>query len=86
MRSGRSPNTKRTQFDPASYLAAAGIAQKTIHVKAKHVFFSQGGQANTIFHLQSGRAKLSVVSKRGKEATVTILSAGDFIGEESLAG
>jgi CRP/FNR family cyclic AMP-dependent transcriptional regulator len=54
-------------------------------VKAKHVFFSQGGHANTIFYLESGRAKLTVVSKRGKEATVTMLSAGDFIGEESLA-
>jgi CRP/FNR family transcriptional regulator, cyclic AMP receptor protein len=80
------PGTKRTQFDPASYMAAAGVARKTVHVKAKHVFFSQGGHANSIFYLESGRAKLTVVSKRGKEATVTLLSAGDFIGEESLAG
>lgn len=80
------PGTRRTQFDPASYLAAAGVVRKTIHVKAKHVFFSQGGHANTIFFLESGRAKLTVVSNRGKEATVTVLSAGDFIGEESLAG
>jgi CRP/FNR family cyclic AMP-dependent transcriptional regulator len=27
-----------------------------------------------------------VVSERGKEATITLLSAGDFIGEESIAG
>jgi CRP/FNR family cyclic AMP-dependent transcriptional regulator len=80
------PGTKRTQFDPASYMAAAGIARKVVSVRAKHVFFSQGGHANSIFYLESGRAKLTVVSKRGKEATVTMLSAGDFIGEESLAG
>jgi CRP-like cAMP-binding protein len=80
------PGTRKTEFDPARYLAAAGVARKTIQVKAKHVFFSQGGHANTIFYLESGRAKLTVVSKRGKEATVTMLTAGDFIGEESLAG
>jgi CRP/FNR family cyclic AMP-dependent transcriptional regulator len=80
------PGTKRTQFDPARYLAAAGVARKAIHVRAKYIFFSQGGHANTIFYLESGRAKLTVVSTRGKEATVTMLSAGDFIGEESLAG
>jgi len=78
--------TRKTEFDPARYLAAAGVARKAISVKAKHVFFSQGGHANTIFYLESGRAKLTVVSTRGKEATVTMLSAGDFIGEESLAG
>jgi CRP/FNR family cyclic AMP-dependent transcriptional regulator len=77
---------KRSPFDPAGYLTAAGVARKTIAVKTKHVFFTQGSLANSIFYLQSGRAKLTVVSKRGKEATVTLLCAGDFIGEESLAG
>ena len=80
------PGIKKTKFDPASYLAAAGITRKSIQVKANHVFFSQGGPANSIFYLESGRAKLTVVSQRGKEATVTFLSAGDFVGEESLAG
>jgi CRP/FNR family cyclic AMP-dependent transcriptional regulator len=78
--------TKKSPFDPAHYLAAAGVARRTIVVKTKHVFFTQGSPANSIFYLQAGRAKLTVVSKRGKEATVTLLSPGDFIGEESLAG
>jgi CRP-like cAMP-binding protein len=51
----------------------------------KEAFFSQGHLANSIFYLQKGRAKLTVVSKNGKEATITLLSAGDFVGEESLA-
>jgi CRP-like cAMP-binding protein len=76
----------KIKFDPASYLAAAGISRKTISVKANHVFFSQGDPANAIFFLETGRAKLTVLSQRGKEATVTLLTAGDFIGEESLAG
>jgi CRP-like cAMP-binding protein len=51
----------------------------------KENFFSQGDPANTVFFLQKGRAKLTVVSQKGKEATITLLSVGDFVGEESLA-
>ncbi|MGO8720223.1 MAG: Crp/Fnr family transcriptional regulator [Acidobacteriaceae bacterium] len=54
-------------------------------MKAKQDFFSQGGRADSIFYLQKGRARLSVVSTSGKEATITLFSAGDFVGEESLA-
>jgi len=78
--------TKRANFDPATYLAAAGITRKIVKLRPKHSFYTQGGDATSVFYLESGRAKLSVVSKRGKEATVTLIGAGDFIGEESLAG
>jgi CRP/FNR family cyclic AMP-dependent transcriptional regulator len=46
----------------------------------------KGDPADAIFFLQKGRAKLTVVSQTGKEATVTLLSVGDFVGEESIAG
>jgi CRP-like cAMP-binding protein len=78
--------SKKTQFDPARFLAAAGVAQRVINVKSGHVFFSQGDNADSVFFLDGGRAKLTVVSERGKEATVRLVSAGDYIGEESLAG
>jgi len=45
----------------------------------------QGHPADSIFYIQSGRARLTVVSKSGKEATITLLAAGDFVGEESIA-
>jgi CRP-like cAMP-binding protein len=54
-------------------------------LKPKQVFFSQGSSANAIFYLRTGRAKLTVVSHEGKEATIALLPAGEFIGEESLA-
>jgi CRP-like cAMP-binding protein len=78
--------TKRTFFDPAPFLEAAGIVQRMVQAKPGHIFFSQGDLTDSIFFLDSGRAKLTVVSKRGKEATVTLAVPGDFIGEESLAG
>lgn len=55
-------------------------------LKAKQVFFSQGSPADCVFYLQSGRAKLTVLSERGKEATITLLATGDFVGEESIVG
>jgi CRP-like cAMP-binding protein len=54
-------------------------------LKPKQVFFTQGSPADCVYYLQSGRAKLTVVSTNGKEATITILAAGEFIGEESIA-
>ena len=73
-------------FDPASFLASAGLGRRMMHLKPLEVFFGQGSLADCVFYLQSGRARITVVSKRGKEATITLLSAGDFIGEESIAG
>ena len=48
--------------------------------------FSQGDIADAVFYVQTGKVKLTVVSKTGKEATVGILGDGDFFGEGSLAG
>jgi CRP-like cAMP-binding protein len=72
-------------FDPAAFLAHAGLGRRTIDVKPTQTFFTQGDPADSVFYLESGRAKLTVVSQNGKEATITLLSAGDFVGEESLA-
>ena len=77
--------TRDTAFDAATFLARAGLGRRIIQLKPKRAFFSQGGPADSIFYLQQGRAKLTVVSTKGKEATITLLSAGDFVGEESLA-
>ena len=73
-------------FDPTAFLAHPGLGRKIVQLKPREAFFSQGSAADAIFYLQKGRAKLTVVSNAGKEATITLLSAGDFIGEESIAG
>jgi CRP-like cAMP-binding protein len=72
-------------FDLATFLEEAGVGRKVIQLQPKQVFFSQGSLADSIFYLQAGRAKLTVVSHDGKEATIALLPAGEFIGEESLA-
>jgi len=72
-------------FDCAEFLANAGLGRRIVELEPKETFFSQGDLADTVFYLQRGRAKLTVVSQAGKEATITLLSVGDFVGEESLA-
>ena len=72
-------------FDLATFLEEAGVGRSIVQLQPKQAFFSQGSSADSIFYLQTGRAKLTVVSHEGKEATVALLSAGEFIGEESLA-
>ena len=77
---------EKAAFSVDDFLAKAGLGRRIVQLKPQHVFFSQGTLADSIFYLQKGRAKLTVISKKGKEATITLLGAGDFVGEESLAG
>jgi CRP/FNR family cyclic AMP-dependent transcriptional regulator len=76
---------KRTAFDPAAFLSSAGLGRRIVELQPKETFFAQGDPADSLFYLQTGRARLTVVSQFGKEATITLLTAGDFVGEESLA-
>jgi CRP/FNR family transcriptional regulator, cyclic AMP receptor protein len=77
---------KQQSFTAEAFLASAGLGRRVVRLKAREVFFTQGNEADPIFYLQKGRAKLTVVSSAGKEATLSFLGAGDFIGEESIAG
>jgi CRP/FNR family cyclic AMP-dependent transcriptional regulator len=76
---------KKQAFDVAAFLTHAGLGRKVVQLVPRETFFSQGDPADSVFYLQDGRAKITVVSQAGKEATVALLSAGDFVGEESLA-
>ncbi|HTB97116.1 MAG TPA: Crp/Fnr family transcriptional regulator [Terracidiphilus sp.] len=80
------PKDSARPFSTKKYLATAGPGKTIFRVKAKQIFSSQGDRAECLFYLRLGRARLTVVSKGGKEATVTLLAAGDFFGEECLAG
>jgi CRP/FNR family cyclic AMP-dependent transcriptional regulator len=71
-------------FDAAAFLMSAGLGRKMVHFEPMQHFFSQGDPSDSIFYLQKGRAKVTVVSHAGKEAVITLLSAGDFVGEGAL--
>jgi len=72
--------------DAVTLLQLAGAVAVVHDYRAKETIFSQGGRADVLCYLNRGLAKLTVVSKEGKEAVIAILPTGSFFGEESLAG
>jgi len=80
------PARKRYDFDPHAFLATIGEGRKVVLFPNKQTIFAQGDIADAVFYIQTGKVKLTVVSKIGKEATIGILGEGDFFGEGSLAG
>ena len=77
---------KKRAFDPKIFLATIGDGRKNLEFAKKQTIFTQGDAADAVFYLQTGKVRLAVVSKNGKEATIGILSDGSFFGEGSLAG
>ena len=73
-------------FNIEAFLNANGVSARTIRFARSAVIFSQGGRATSVFYLQEGSVKLSVLSSAGKEAVVAMLVPGDFLGEGCLAG
>ena len=76
---------EKPEFDTAAFLASAGLGRRIIQFAPKETFYSQGDPADSVFYLQTGRAKVTVVSTAGKEATIALVSAGEFVGEGALA-
>ncbi|HWX93652.1 MAG TPA: Crp/Fnr family transcriptional regulator [Terriglobales bacterium] len=77
---------KRRDFDPHTFLATIGEGRKSVRFRKRQGIFTQGDTANAVFYIQTGKVKLTVVSKPGKEATIGILSEGDFFGEACMVG
>jgi CRP/FNR family cyclic AMP-dependent transcriptional regulator len=78
--------SKIETFDPGEFLANIGIGRTLRRLAAKTTIFRQGDPCDALFFIQSGRAKLTVLSSLGKEATITLLAPKDFVGEEAIAG
>jgi CRP-like cAMP-binding protein len=80
------PAKKKRDFDPKKFLATIGEGRRVVSFPKKQTIFTQGDAADSVFYIQEGKVRLTVVSKIGKEATLGILSEGEFFGEGGLAG
>ena len=78
-------NLDKSAFNAEAFLANAGLGRRIIELTPGKSFYSQGDPSDSVFYLQKGRAKITAVSQAGKEATITLLAAGDFVGESALA-
>lgn len=76
---------QKAHFDVYAFLTKAAPGRSIVRLQREQCFFAQGDPADCVFYLQKGRAKISVISAAGKEATIRLVSAGDFFGEKAMA-
>jgi len=86
MRAPSRPQRKSPEFNPTVFLATIGDGRKNLTFVQKQGIFAQGDVADAVFYIQSGKVKLTVLSRTGREATVGMLGVGNFFGEGALAG
>jgi CRP/FNR family cyclic AMP-dependent transcriptional regulator len=80
------PKAKKAhKFDPNVFLATIGEGRKIVAVPKRQMIFAQGDPADSVFFIQKGKVRLTVVSQTGKEATIGIVTEGNFVGEGALA-
>src|SRR5271167_4924409 len=71
-------------FDPETFLARTGLGRKILSLKKDEVAYAQGDPADVIFYVQKGRLRVTVTSASGKEATIALVGAGEFLGESCM--
>ncbi len=80
----RKPKNGNTVFDPEAFLAQTGLGRTVLSLQKNEQAFSQGDPADAVFYVQKGQIKVTVTSQGGKEATIALVGAGDFLGEDSM--
>jgi len=73
-----------TVFDTKAFLAKAGVGKKILSLKKNDTAYVQGDPADAIFYVQKGRLRVTVTSANGKEATITLVGPGEFLGENCM--
>jgi len=73
---------RKRNFEPENFLATMGVGRKVVAFPKKEISpFAAGRCADSVFYIREGKIRLTVVSTIGKEATLGLLSEGDFFGE-----
>jgi CRP/FNR family cyclic AMP-dependent transcriptional regulator len=77
---------KKAAFDPRVFLSQVGRGRTIAKYQTNQIVFSQGDAADSVFFIEQGRVKVTVISEQGREAVVAVLGVGEFCGEGCLAG
>ena len=78
------PKNGGAVFDAEAFLVRAGLGRKILRLKRDQVAYAQGDPADAIFYVQGGRLQVTVTSANGKEATIALVGAGEFLGENCM--
>jgi CRP/FNR family transcriptional regulator, cyclic AMP receptor protein len=77
---------RKPPFDPKVFLAKINGGRSVADYRKGQIVYTQGKLADSVFYIQSGKVRKTVVSEQGKEAVVALLGTGDFFGEGCLTG
>jgi CRP/FNR family cyclic AMP-dependent transcriptional regulator len=77
---------RKPPFDPKVFLAKINGGRSVADYRKGQIVYTQGELADSVFYIQSGKVRKTVVSEQGKEAVVALLGTGDFFGEGCLTG
>jgi len=77
---------RKLPFDPKAFLSKVNGGRAISDYRKDQTVYTQGEPADSVFYIQSGKVKKTVVSEQGKEAVVALLGTGDFFGEGCLTG
>ena len=78
------PRNGDAVFDPEAFLASAGLGKQDVRLKKSEMAYAQGDAADAIFYVQKGQLRVTVTSANGKEATLALVGAGEFLGEDCM--
>jgi len=78
-------STRKNNFNPKIFLSTVGLGRKMTSFRKGQFVYVQGKPADTLFVIQEGVVKLTIRSKTDKEAILNILTAPDFVGNDSLS-
>jgi CRP-like cAMP-binding protein len=73
-------------FDVKAYLSRSNGGRTGSTYQEHQTIFSQGDRADSVFYIQKGKVKVTVLSEQGKEAVLAILGPDEFCGEGCLTG
>ena len=76
----------RRSFDVKVFLNTVEGGRSVSNYRKNQKVFAQGAAADSVFYIQDGQVKLSVISELGKEAVVALHGKEDFFGEGCLSG
>ena len=85
-RSANRKSAASAPFEPAVFLATAGLGRDISTHSKKEAIFAQGDDADAVFYIKKGKVKVAIVSKQGKEAVIALLGPDEFVGEGCLIG
>jgi CRP/FNR family cyclic AMP-dependent transcriptional regulator len=82
----RKGKKRKRAFDPKAFLSSVNGGRTVAAYRKNQTVYRQGDPADSVFYIQTGKVKLTVISDQGKEAVIAFLGEGDFFGEGCLDG